>query len=164
MILTHPIQLDLLEFAKFGKFDYIKLGQRKEWILANFPDPDDFETNEANMLSHKWPIWTYDQLEFHFDQNNELSLIYTDYLDALKGNNRFEVKPWIFENACKLTLLFVQAELNEKAVDYRKVTGNYGVLLRLKSGVEFSFASLDETALSKPNELVMTSLSLSSIS
>ena len=156
MNLMHPIQLDLLAFLKFGKFDFIKLGQRKEWILANFPDPDDFD---EQMLSSKWPIWTYDRLEFHFDQNNELTLIYTDYLHEIKSNSRFEVKPWIFENPSKLTLLFVLAELNENAIDYQKLTGIYGVLLQLKSGVELSFASLEETELAKPNELMMTSIS-----
>jgi hypothetical protein len=157
MTLTHPIQLDLLAFLNFGKLDFIKLGQSKEWILANFPDPDDFG---EYMLGPKWPIWTYNRLEFHFDQRNELVLIYTDYLDAIKSNNRFEVKPWIFEDVSKLTLLFVQAELNENAIDYHKLTGAYGVLLRLKSGVELSFASLDESALLKPNDLMMTALSL----
>jgi hypothetical protein len=156
MTLMHPIQLDLLAFLKFGKFDFIKLGQRKEWILANFPDPDDF--NEQ-MLSPKWPIWTYDRLEFHFDQNNELTFIYTDYLHAIKSNNRFEVEPWIFEDASKLTLLFVLSELNENAIDYQKLTGVHGVSLRLKSGVELSFASLEETDLMKPNELLLSSLS-----
>jgi hypothetical protein len=158
MTLTHPVQLDLLALLKFGKFDFIKLGQSKEWILANFPDPDDFD---EQMLSPKWPIWTYDRLELHFDQNNELVLIYTDYLDAIRSNNRFDVNPWIFEDVSKLTLLFVLAELNKNVIDYHKLTGAYGVLLRLKSGVELSFASLDESELSKPNELMMRPISLS---
>lgn len=157
MILTHPIQLDLLAFLKFGKLDFIKLGQSKEWILANFPDPDDFD---EQMLSPKWPIWTYSRLEFHFDQRNELTLIYTDYLDAIKNNNRFEVKPWIFEDTSKLQLLFVLAKLNEEDIDYKKLTGKYGVLLRLQSGVDLSFASLDEADLRRPNDLMMTSVSL----
>ena len=59
MTLTHPIQLDLLAFLKSSQFDFIKLGQSKEWILANFPDPDDFG---EQMLNPKWPIWTYDRL------------------------------------------------------------------------------------------------------
>ncbi|MDJ0367630.1 hypothetical protein QMK33_20990 [Hymenobacter sp. H14-R3] len=157
MKLSHPIRFDLLEFLKFGKLDFIKVGQTKEWILANFADPDGLNNK---MLSHKWPVWTYDLLEFHFDQNNELFLIYTDYLEDLKSNNRFEISPWIFEDASKLTLLFVLAALNSQQIDYQKVTRKKGVLLHLTSGVTLSFTATDEALAKSANDWMMTSLSL----
>ena len=40
MKLKTPIEIDFLGFFKTGKFDCLKLGQSKEWILNNFPNPD----------------------------------------------------------------------------------------------------------------------------
>lgn len=39
MILKEPIEIDFVEFFKTGKFDHLKLGQTKDWILTHFPDP-----------------------------------------------------------------------------------------------------------------------------
>jgi len=58
MVLSHPITINLLTFFKTGKFDYLKLGKTKEWILNNFPDPDgDFEKEEY--LKNHVNIWQY---------------------------------------------------------------------------------------------------------
>ena len=100
MDLTHPIAIDSLELVAAGRVDFIKLGQAKEWILANFLDPDGFG---PELLSPRWTIWTYDRLEFHFDTDNRLTTIYTDYLAELPHNNRVQITPWIFEHADRLT-------------------------------------------------------------
>ena len=65
MKLETKINIDILDFIKNGKFDYIKLGQTKEWILNNFPDPD--------ILDFKYNIWTYGNIEFHWNEKRRLS-------------------------------------------------------------------------------------------
>ena len=158
MHLTHPIEIDLLTFFKFGHFDFIKLGQTKEWILRNFPDPDDFG---PALLSPKWPIWTYDRFEFHFDTSNRLTAIYTDYLAELPHNNRLQITPWILDQVDKLTLLYVLGELNKHAIYYEKQTGPHGVGLLLRSGLRLSFTPPEEPGVATPNEFKLTSLQLS---
>jgi hypothetical protein len=114
---------------------FIKLGQTKAWILSNFPDSDDFT---PDMLTARWAIWTYDRLEFHFDADNRVTAIYTDYLAELPHNTRLRVKPWIFAHVAQLTLLYVLRELNEEGIDYEKQTGSLGVCLRLRSDLRLS--------------------------
>ena len=92
MKLADKIPIDLLEFIKSGRFDYIKLGQTKEWLLNNFPDPDGF-AESPKMNAH--PIWQYGNIEFHFTQG-QLTLIYSDYIDSLDGGKSLELHKWIF--------------------------------------------------------------------
>jgi hypothetical protein len=80
MKLTDPINIDLLEFFKTGKFDYLKLGQNKKWILDNFADPDEVFQN-----NYEAPIWLYGNVELHFRNDETLFLIYSDYIDSLDG-------------------------------------------------------------------------------
>ncbi|MDO7846814.1 hypothetical protein Q5H92_10635 [Hymenobacter sp. M29] len=128
--------------------------------MGNFLDPDDFT---PDMLSPRWPIWTYDRLEFHFDADNRLTAIYTDYLAELPHNTRLQVKPWIFAHVEQLTLLYVLRELNAEGIDYEKQTGPLGVGLRLRSGLRLSFTPPDELAAEMaegPNAFRLMSLCL----
>ena len=38
----NKIKVSIKDFFLDGKFDFIEIGQSKEWILNNFPKPDDF--------------------------------------------------------------------------------------------------------------------------
>lgn len=79
------IHIVFLDFIKHGKFDVIKLGQSKEWILNNFADPDKFDENPWIFKRSNCSIWTYGNIEFHFDKENNLWLIFSDYLEQLDG-------------------------------------------------------------------------------
>ncbi|CAM1357600.1 hypothetical protein [Tenacibaculum halocynthiae] len=158
MKLNHPIKVDLLEFFKTGKFDYLKLGQTQEWILNNFPDPDsgyDPDTNES------FNIWTYGGIELHFEEGM-LFLIYSDYWyeGKLSDTKELTLNKWIFEDIDKLNLLYVLTKLNEENIDYKKKTDNLGVLLRLKSGVELTFGNINDVEGLNTNEYHLTSFAL----
>ena len=142
MLFKGKINIDILEFLKFGKFDYIKLGQTKSWILNNFPDPDDF--NHTYFLSGKCSIWRYGNIEFHFD-NDKLYLIYSDYLNDLDGGKYIQLNKWILEDSTKLTLLEVLRKLNEEDIDYHKYRESNLITLKLDSGVVLSFENLQPT-------------------
>jgi len=158
MKLKQPIEIDFLEFFKTGKFDYLKLGQTKEWIINNFPDPDcydsDFLTEEVN-------IWTYGGIELHF-KNKELYLIFSDYWyeGKLADTKDIKLNKWFFEDISKLNLLYVLTKLNEHNIDYKKKTDNLGVLLRLTSGIELTFENIDDVDGLNANDFHITSFSL----
>ena len=78
MKLAEPIKIDLLSFIKTGKFDCIKLGKTKEWIIHNFPDPDGFSKEIYDCR-----IWLYGNIEFHFRKDATLFLIFSDYIDTM---------------------------------------------------------------------------------
>src|SRR5688500_4761400 len=120
MTLTEPIDIDLLAFIKLGKFDYIKLGQTKEWIINNFPDPDDTYKDNYNS-----PIWFYGDIEFHFNDDNELFLIYSDHIDTLNGGQNLRLHKWIFEKSEQLTIENVIRHLAKERIGYRL---EYGTL------------------------------------
>ena len=158
MKLKVPIEIDLLKFFKTGKFDYLKLGQTKEWIITNFPDPDCYDTD---FLTDEVNIWTYGGIELHFT-GNELTVIFSDYWypGKLDSSNQLKLDKWILEDVDKLNLLFVITELNNHNIDFKKKTDNLGVLLRLKSGVELTFENSDDEEDLSTNDFQLTSFCL----
>ncbi len=79
MKLNCKLELNILDFFKSGIFDFIKLGQSKDWILANFPDPDDFGMGKDLKSA---AIWRYGNIEFYFS-NEILVMIFSDYINQL---------------------------------------------------------------------------------
>jgi hypothetical protein len=157
MKLNKSIEIDFLEFFKIGAFDCIKLGQTKEWIINNFPDPDCYD---ADFLTEEVNIWTYGGIELHF-QNKELYLIFSDHWHEGKlDSDQLILNKWIFEDINQLSLLFVMTCLNEKNIDFKKKTDQLGVLLRLKSGIELTFENIDDIDDLSTNDFHITSFSL----
>lgn len=145
MKLPHKIPINLLDFIKTGKFDYIKLGQTREWIFNNFPDPDWLTDNPDTYAN---PIWQYGNIEFHFS-DNQLSLIYSDYIDTLDGGDSLELDKWIFAEPQKLKLSYVMTQLNQQRISFTtkhkqqsNLTGTE--LTILDSGVTMGFVPLEE--------------------
>lgn len=151
------IKIDFLEFIKKSKFDYVKLGQTKEWILNNFPDPDYFSDE---FLKPKCSIWTYGNIEFHFNKANELFKIFSDYISELDGGENLDLDKWILEDYSKLHLTYVLTQLNIQEIDYCKSSDSFGVRLTTKSGVELGFAKEIDEFVSEPNQLHLTYFSL----
>ncbi len=158
MKLKTPIEIDFLEFFKTGKFDYLKLGQTKEWIVNNFPDPDCYD---SSFLTEEVNIWTYGGIELFFE-NKKLYLIFSDYWyeGKLSDTKQLKLNKWIFEDIDKLNLLYVLSKLNEHDIDYKKKADNLGVLLRLKSGVELTFENIEDIKGLSTNDFHLTSFSL----
>lgn len=114
MKLNERIKIDLLEFFRTGKFDYLKPGQTKQWIINNFPDPDD-------KFDYNAPIWVYGDIELHFNGEDKLFLIYSDYIDTLDGGNSLALDKWIFKEPEKLTLEYVIEHLNIERIGFKVV-------------------------------------------
>ena len=114
MKLNDPITIDLLQFFKTGKFDYLKLGQTKQWILNNFPDPD-----QAGHDHYSNPIWFYGDIELHFGNDEKLFLIYSEYIDTLEGGPSLRLDKWILNEPEKLTLEYVIRHLNKERVSFK---------------------------------------------
>ncbi|MEH0155456.1 hypothetical protein V6R21_15015 [Limibacter armeniacum] len=142
MKLKQKVVIDFKEFLTTAKFDYLKIGDTKEWVLNNFPDPDSFD-EYPDMI--KDDIWRYGNIELHF-HNEALFLIYSDYIQELNGGDSLDLKKWFLEDIQKLTLLDVISIFNKNHVDYCKktyTTGQTTVTLDLSSGVKLGF-SLEE--------------------
>jgi hypothetical protein len=141
MQLKHRITIDLLEFIKTGKFDHIKIGQTKQWMLNNFPDPDDFQDSPD---MHNNPIWRFGNIEFHFNKE-ELFLIHSDYIDTLDGGESLELKKWIFSEPQKLIFSYVLEQLNQQRINFKVEHQTFGELSAvnvtiIKSGVALGFS------------------------
>jgi len=161
MHLKEPINIDFLEFFKTGKFDYLKLGQTKEWILNNFPNPDGNLKKEDLIRRKEFDIWQYGDIELHFE-NQKLLLIYSDYWHEWKieGGGHLELDKWIFNDISKLNLRFVIEALNTHNIDYKKKTDNLGVLLRLNSGIELTFENINDIEGLNSNDFHLSSFGL----
>ncbi len=157
MILLHKINIAILDFIKTGRFDYLKLGQTKEWILNNFPDPEFIGDSVMDA-----PIWFYGSIELHFDKD-ELFLIFSEDMAALDGGQFLELDKWIFGDPTKLTLANFIAQLNLEDIDFSKRTekfdSKYIRITITQSNVQLSFVDA-ENELDNPNEFPLTSISL----
>lgn len=154
MKLANKIEIDILEFFRTGKFDYIKLGHTKEWIRNNFPDPD-YEEFKEN-------IWQYGNIEFHFN-NDQLCLLFSDYLNELNGGESLKLHKWILNEPHKLTLLYVIQKLNEEKIDFtiihNKTSQNVVDIEIIKSRVKLGFINCDESSIN-PNLFMLNCFSL----
>mgnify|MGYP000088400531 CR=1 FL=1 len=138
MKINSAIVIDFEKFLKEGKFDCLKLGQSKEWVLGNFPNPDGFD-KYPNMIHDD--IWRYGVIELHFNKN-ELFLIFSDYVDELNGGDSLILEKHILSNTKEFRLSDIMSKLNNNHIDFQKNTTYFGeamVKLELKSQVCLSF-------------------------
>lgn len=131
MQLNHTIEIDILKLFQTGTFDFIQIGKTKEWILNNFPPPDDYARGD-NLENSE--IWRYGTIEFYFT-GDILWQVYTDYLDPIHAGKHFKIKKWILEDPYLLSLDFVCQNLNKERINYqiKHTTKNnfYQVSIRL---------------------------------
>jgi hypothetical protein len=119
------------EFIKKGKFDCIQIGQTKEWILHNFPDPD-----HDYSMSYKDTIWSYGSFEFFF-QKNQLVSIYCEDL-ALNVPGSLKIDKWIFDEP--MTLIQFIRVLNRNRISFNLTHSNLPPeILILTSNVRLCF-------------------------
>jgi hypothetical protein len=144
----------LFDFFRDGAFDYVKPGRTKEWILNNFPDPDDSMGN--NLLSKRNNIWRYGSIEFHF-ADDRLYSIFSDSLYNFDGGESLDVDLWLI-NEDDLRLINVLKILNDNNMDYEKKTCKHdAVRLVLFSGVELGFLNVKEIEGLNKNDYEMIS-------
>ena len=96
--LKNPVNVDLFKFVTKGEFDYIENGQTKEWILNNFPDPD-----QIGDMGHGLSVWLYGRIEFHFDKEILFSIWCDNFIDFTAGKN-IKLDKWIFNDVKKFNL------------------------------------------------------------
>jgi len=151
MKLNHKIKINLLDFIKTGKFDYVTLGKTKEWMENNFPEPDFKHTFKKSSA-----LWGYGDFEIYFT-NDETSMIYTDRIETLESGNHLEIDKSIFGIYEKCTLVDIQSKFNEIEIDYqvKHLVKLEQVILKIsKSNVELSFGFYDEKVKKENYELL----------
>ena len=123
MQLPRPINIDMLDFLRDGRFDCIEPGQTKEWILNNFPDPD----GKCRIADD---IWLYSNIEFHFG-DGELVHIYSDHFphEKLHGGRHIVLKRRLLSRVRKLSLPRVIRRLNRRGINFVKRSDKLGIRL-----------------------------------
>ena len=136
MKLNFPIEISMEDFVKKGKFDCIQIGQSKEWIINNFPDPD-----YGYSMSYKDTIWCYGSFQFFFAKN-QLASIFCENL-ALDVPESLKIDKWIFN--LPVTLLKFIEILNNDYVDFNLEHHNpkHGLSSRVTITIASSKVKLD---------------------
>lgn len=135
MKLTRPVDVDLFRFIINGEFDYIETGQTKEWILNNFPEPDQI----ADMGNDLY-IWLYGSIEFHFD-GEILFNIWCDNFQKFTAGRNINLNKWIFDNVSKVTVSKMISILNQNKLNFTLVHKYESVIIRvLSSNVDLYFS------------------------
>ena len=141
MLSTNPVQVNLFNFINNGEFANIKVGQTKEWIINNFPDPDYINDMGDNMF-----IWQYGTIEFHFD-GEMLFLIFCDNFHKFNAGKTIDLEKWIFKSTNHLTLEKVVKVLNKNKISFtliHKESIECVIIKILASNVSLYFAMKDQ--------------------
>ena len=150
------MNIDILDFVKTGKFGFLKLGESKDEIINQGFPPEDWLNGESKESSR---IWRYGNIELHFDNGNDLSGIFTDYVSNIDCGESITISNWwILPNGKKTPdLLSTIKELNCLGLNYTKTTFDVGYIeLKLSNGVYFSFDHPDENPVEEQNNWTMT--------
>ncbi len=68
------------QFSQTGNISPLALGMSRQRLAELFGEPDD---HTAGASVQRSPIWKYGSLEFHFDDDGSLNLIYMDTADGV---------------------------------------------------------------------------------
>ena len=154
----NELNIKLLDFFKYGEFDCIKLGQTKEWILNNFPEPDSQEEVGMDIMCE---IWKYGSIEFHFTENKILFLIFSDaWFNKFEEAKNIKIDKWIFKNIKKLNLINVIKIFNENEINYQKIEDKLKIKLKLESDIEITFENIKNANKLNKNKYIITSFGL----
>ena len=142
----NKVTIDLFDFIKSGKFDCIKIGQTREWILNNFPNPDGFNDG-GNWRNGEFEIFTYGDFELHFS-NDILFLIFADFAGEFDpGKSLLFSNKWFFEkDTSQLNVSFVINELIAKRINFSTTINKklFSVTLKIDK-IEIQFESDEST-------------------
>jgi len=149
MKMKSPVVISMLEFIRDGKFDYIKIGQTREWIFHNFPSPDGWEEELLHVLEI-FNIWRYGNIEFHFEEDQLSSIFCDDFstydedtdkiVNQWNAGKWIDLDLWIFDRVEKLNLSYVMEILNQNRISFSVFHSDLNVVIRiLKSNVELVF-------------------------
>ena len=106
------ITVDLFQFITRGTFDCVTPGDRMEWILHNFPQPDCVDPMPGGKS-----IWEYGDFEFHF-AGDLLMAIYCEDFRAISAGKNIALKKWFFNKSVRHSLRKVLTILTRHKINY----------------------------------------------
>jgi hypothetical protein len=149
------IKIDMFDFFKYGQFGNIKLGQTKDQILNNFPEPDN--RNDV------WNAWSYGNVEFFFD-GDVLRTIFSDTFcfGEFSCGNKLDVNLWILKKPSKITLTNFLSIAKYHNIDYEMKINHAGYpFMILKNGVKILFENKKERHKNKHKFYYLVAFALS---
>ena len=131
-------ELDILHFVLTGNFCNIDLGITKNKLISIGLKPD-YWLNEKSVETSA--IWGFGNIEFHFDETNKLTSIFSDSVShKLDGGKNIQIINYWLLKRRKISLKKTIEELLSLKIDFNKILVNPGFIeLRLNNGVFFAF-------------------------
>jgi len=141
--------IDLKEFFIKGNINGIKPGISKDEFSSQYPIPDGFDGYAHLFMDNsgkKHPnIWTYGDIEFHFNNDGVLFMIWCDHIGdffgKLKAGPSIQLERWFLKNKTTIRCIDLIKILNQENLDFNRFTNKYSgsVELSLHNGICFSF-------------------------
>ena len=136
-----PLELDLTEFIRTGKFGFVSLGISKEELENQKFPPEDWINRQTKESSN---IWRYGTFELHFE-NGVLIRIFNDYLDELdRGESIIITDHWLLESESP-TVLEVMEDLNQLGITFTRTSNSFKqTFLTTAQGIQLTFEADEE--------------------
>ena len=143
------LEVKILDFCRNGAFGPIHLGITKSELEEILGEPSGWGGVASWWPRHKkrrkhdlpyseYPIWVYDDLEFHFGEENQLYLIWCDGLDRLKPEGDYlYLDLWLLDDT-ELSKKVLCRELTREGIEFKIEDFHDSHRIQLESGVEVS--------------------------
>jgi len=158
MKLNHKIQIGLKDFILEGKFDFLKIGQTKKWVVDNFADPD------GTYVDNEIEAFIYGKVQLFFHKGILYNIQVGSMCDFFSGEY-IELDKWIFEKKEDLYLERVINCLNSHKCSYKLVNEadkyKHVKIFLDTSGVELVFCLEDSKNI---NQYELYAISISDLS
>ena len=125
------IGIDLLNVFRTGMFNNLKVGQTKDWLITNFPEPDNI-INGDNLWESNY--WRYGNIDFFFEEN-KLKEICSRSIDPLIGGKSIEFDKWIFKQPDNLSLEYVLDILISEQIDFTLMHSENEIISQVSIGL-----------------------------
>jgi hypothetical protein len=111
------MHLDLKTFLVTGEFGSITFGMTRQALADVLGKPDKWGRQSDPA---KAEIWCYGSLEFYFPKHSDgLYMIYSDWLDPLKGSQNLTLDPWVLSG--QLRLQEAEATFTQEGIVYKRI-------------------------------------------
>ena len=132
------VAVSMLEFLRTGEFGPIKLGISRAELRGCLDGPEDWEPYPK--AKQHAAVWKYGDIEFYFDDDNILWMIFSDHVKTLNGGSAIDLDPWVISSS--LTVKQALRDLEDASIPFERNDSNPnpdGQWFRVGAGVDLMF-------------------------
>jgi hypothetical protein len=144
------VKISIKEFLRTGQFGPVRLSMSRDQIYQSFGEPDAIASAKRKARHPTTLLYGNIELWFSGSEPNQLSALFSDDFDLLRGNERLQVDSWEIKG--EMSAATVMSALAKAAIPFwiaQPLAPNTHVMV-IGPGIIFSFIVDQEPYASPP--------------